>query len=157
VVCPVRWAGHGSRFTRSSEDQTAWLAVNCSQTAVAALMRVASRTVGRICARVAADAQARRDLLAGLRRVGVDEISHRKGQRYLTVVVDHDAGRLVWAAPGQDRKTMERFLDELGTERCAGIELVSCDMASWITLPVAERCPQRGDLPGSLSRHQARY
>ena len=132
---------HGSRFTRSFEDQTAWLAVNCSQTAVAALMRVAWRTVGRICARVAAEAHAQRDLLAGLRQIGVDEISHRKGQRCLTVVVDHDTGRLVWAASGQDRKTMERFLDELGTERCAQLELISCDMASWITLPVAERCP----------------
>jgi transposase len=54
---------------------------------------------------------------------------HRKGQRYLTVVVDHDTGRLVWAAAGRDRKTVERFLDELGEERCKQIELVSCDMA----------------------------
>ncbi|MGH2884920.1 MAG: ISL3 family transposase [Solirubrobacteraceae bacterium] len=142
VVCAVPWARHQARFTRTFEDQTAWLAVNCSKTAVAALMRIAWRTVGGICARVAAEAQAGRDLLAGLRRIGVDEISHRKGQRYLTVVVDHDTDRLVWAAPGQDRKTMERFLDELGTERCAELELISCDMASWITLPVAERCPQ---------------
>jgi transposase len=141
VVCAVPWARHNSRFTRSFEDQTAWLAVNCSKTAVAALMRVAWRTVGGICARVAAEAQADRDLLAGLRRIGVDEISHRKGHRYLTVVVDHDTGRLVWAAPGQDRKTIERFLDELGPGRCAQLALVSCDMASWITLPVAERCP----------------
>jgi transposase len=141
VVCAVPWARHGSRFTRCFEDQTAWLAVHCSQTAVAALMRIAWRSVGAICARVATDAQAGRDPLAGLRRIGVDEISHRKGQRYLTVVVDHDTGRLVWAAPGNDRKTMERFLDELGAERCAQLELVSCDMASWITLPVAERCP----------------
>ena len=141
VVCAMPWARHSSRFTRSFEDQTAWLAVNCSQTAVAALMRIAWRSVGGICARVAAEAQAQRDLLAGLRRIGVDEISHRKGHRYLTVVVDHDTGRLVWAAPGQDRKTMERFLDELGEERCAQLELISCDMASWITLPVTERCP----------------
>ena len=141
VVCAMPWARHGSRFTRSFEDQTAWLAVNCSQTAVAALMRIAWRSVGGICTRVAAEARAQRDLLAGLRRIGVDEISHRKGQRYLTVVVDHDTGRLVWAAPGQDRKTMERFLDQLGTERCAQLELISCDMASWITLPVAQRCP----------------
>ena len=140
VVCAVPWARHNSRFTRAFEDQTAWLAVNCSQTAVAALMRIAWRSVGGICARVAAEAQASRDLLTGLRRIGIDEISHRKGQRYLTVVVDHDTGRLVWAAPGNDRKTMERFLDELGPERCAGIELVSCDMATWITLPITERC-----------------
>jgi transposase len=69
------------------------------------------------------------------------EIAVRKGQTYLTVVVDHHTGRLVWAAPGRDRKTVEQFLDLLGDERCARIELVSCDMASWITIPVAERCP----------------
>ena len=45
-----------------------------------------------------AEQQAGRDLFAGLRRIGIDEISIRKGQRYLTVVVDHDTGRLVWAA-----------------------------------------------------------
>jgi transposase len=60
------------------------------------------------------EAQREVDLLDGLRRIGIDEISHRKGQRYLTVVVDHDTGRLVWAAAGRDRKTVERFLDELG-------------------------------------------
>ncbi len=141
VVCAVPWARHGSRFTRSFEDQVAWLAVNCSKTAVSQLMRIAWRTVGGICERVAEEAAGGRDLLAGLTRIGIDEISHRKGQRYLTVVVDHDTGRLVWAAPGRDRKTTEAFLDRLGEERCKQLELVSCDMASWITGPVAERCP----------------
>jgi transposase len=141
VVCAVPWARHTSRFTRAFEDQAAWLAVNTSKTAVAELMRVAWRTVGAICARVAAEAGREVDLLAGLRRIGIDEISHRTGQRYLTVVVDHDSGRLVWAAAGRDRKTVERFLDELGEERCNQIELVSCDMASWIAGPVAERLP----------------
>ena len=118
VVCAVPWARHDSRFTRAFEDQTAWLAVNTSQSAVAQLLRVAWRTVGAICERVCDEAQREGDLLAGLRRIGIDEISHRKGQRYLTVVVDHDTGRLVWAAAGRDRKTVERFLDELGKERC---------------------------------------
>ena len=72
---------------------------------------------------------------------GFDEISVRKGRRYLTVVVDHDSGRLLWAAPGRDRKTVEQFLDLLGEDRCARLKLVSCDMAEWITRPVAERCP----------------
>ena len=142
VVCAVPWARHGSRFTRAFEDQVAWLAVNCSKTAVAALMRIAWRTVGGICERVCAEAKREVDLLAGLRRIGIDEISHRKGQRYLTVVVDHDSGRLVWAAAGRDRATVATFLDQLGEERCKQVELVSCDMASWITRPVSERCPQ---------------
>jgi transposase len=141
VVCAVPWARHNSRFTSDFEDQVAWLAVNTSKSAVAELMRVAWRTVGGIVERVAAEARQETDLLDGLRRIGIDEISHRKGQRYLTVVVDHDTGRLVWAAAGRDRKTVERFLDELGEERCKQITLVSCDMASWISGPVADRLP----------------
>ncbi len=141
VVCAVPWARHTSRFTRAFEDQTAWLAVNTSKSAVAELMRIAWRTVGAICERVCDDARRDIDLLSGLRRIGIDEISHRKGQRYLTVVVDHDTGRLIWAAAGRDRKTVERFFDELGEERCKQITLVSCDMAGWIAVPVADRLP----------------
>jgi transposase len=141
VVAAVPWARHDAGFTRSFEDQVAWLAVNTSKTAVSELMRIAWRTVGWICQRVAAEAQAQRDLLLGLERIGFDEISIRKGQRYLTVVVDHDTGRLVWAHPGRDRKTTEKFLDLLGEDRSKLIKLVSCDDAEWITRPVAERCP----------------
>ncbi len=47
----------------------------------------------------------------------------------------------MWAAAGRDRQTVERFLDELGEERCKQIELVSCDMAGWIAGPVADRLP----------------
>jgi transposase len=57
-------------------------------------------------------------------------------------VVDHHSGRLVWAAFGRDRKTVEKFLDLLGEERCKQIRLVSCDDADWITRPISERCPQ---------------
>lgn len=141
VVCAVPWARHRSKFTRAFEDQAAWLAVNTSKSAVAELMRVAWRTVGGIVERVASEAQAKADLLDGLRRIGIDEISHRKGQRYLTVVVDHDTGRLVWAAAGRDRATVEAFFDALGQERCKQIALVSCDMAAWIAGPVADRVP----------------
>jgi transposase len=130
-----------ARGSRAFEDQAAWLAVHCSKTAVAQLLRIAWRTVGGICERVAGEAQRDVDLLAGLRRIGIEEISHRKAQRYLTVVVDHDTGRLVWAAARRDRKTVERFLDELKQERCKQIELVSCDMASWIAGPIADRLP----------------
>jgi transposase len=141
VVAAVPWARHDSSFTRQFEDQVAWLTVQASKTAVSQLMRVAWRTVGWICERVSDEALEDRDLFSGLTRIGVDEISIRKGQRYLTVVVDHDTGRLVWAAPGRDRKTVEKFLDLLGKHRCHQLKLVSCDMAAWITGPVAERCP----------------
>lgn len=141
IVAAVPWARHDCAFTRQFEDQVAWLTVQASTTAVSQLMRVAWRTVGWICTRVSDEATEARDLFAGLKRIGIDEISIRKGQRYLTVVVDHDTGRLVWAGPGRDRQTVEKFLDLLGKDRCHQLNLVSCDMASWITGPVAERCP----------------
>jgi transposase len=91
--------------------------------------------------RVAAEKRAGSDPLDHLRRIGSDEISHRKGHRYLTVVVDHDSGLLVWAAPGRDRKTVRRFFDLLGPERSKRVELVSADGAPWIEEVVAECCP----------------
>ena len=141
VVAAMPWARHDAGFTRSFEDTAAWLTVNTSKTAICHLLRIAWRTVGRVCERVAGEAKAGRDLLAGLTELGFDEISVRKGQKYLTVVVDHHTGRLVWAHAGRDRKTVEKFLDLLGEERCKQIRLVSCDDAEWITRPMSERCP----------------
>jgi transposase len=141
TVAQVPWARHGAGHTRAFDDQVAWLAVQCSRSAVVELMRVAWRTVGSIVTRVSADVDAAVDRLDGLRRIGVDEISYKRGHRYLTVVVDHDSRRLVWAAPGRDEATLERFFDALGPQRCALVTHVSADAAAWIARVVARRCP----------------
>ena len=57
------------------------------------------------------------------------------------MIVDHDSGRLVWAAPGQDKATLATFFDALGPERSALITHVSADGAAWIAAVVAARCP----------------
>ena len=44
-------------------------------------------------------------------------------------MVDHDARRLIWAAPGRDKATLEKFFDLLGEDRCAQITHVSADAA----------------------------
>ena len=144
VVRQVPWARHGAGHTRSFDQQVAWLATACSKTAVTELMRIAWRTVGAIITRVWADTAAGTDQFAGLRRIGIDEISYKRGHKYLTVVVDHDSGRLVWAAPGRDRATLNGFFDALeasGAGRCAQITHVSADGADWIEAVVAARCP----------------
>jgi transposase len=142
TVIQVPWARHDVGHTRDFDETVAWLATKSSKTAVVNLMRVAWRTVGAIVARVSADVDARVDRLAGLRRIGIDEISYKRGHRYLTVVVDHDTGRLVWAAPGKDTKTLTQFFDALGDERCKAITHVSADAAGWIATVVSKRCPQ---------------
>jgi transposase len=83
-------------------------------------------------ARVWADAEKTVDQFANLRRIGIDEISYKRHHKYLTVVVDHASGRLVWAAPGRDAATLGRFFDALGAERVAQITHASADAADWI-------------------------
>ncbi|HEV2369385.1 MAG TPA: ISL3 family transposase, partial [Acidimicrobiales bacterium] len=141
TVATVPWARHGAGHTRDFDDQAAWLAVHVSKSAVVELLRIAWRTVGAIVARVGADIDAVVDRLDGLVRIGIDEISYKRGYRYLTIVVDHDTGRLVWAAPGRDDATLHGFFDALGPERAARITHVSADMADWIARVVAARAP----------------
>jgi transposase len=140
TVVAFPWARHKARHTLMFEDQVAWLAAHCSRSAVEELMRIAWRTVGVIVARVVDDAHGRADPLEGLRRIGIDEIAYKKGYRYLIVIVDHDSGRLVWAAPGRDKKTLNRFFDALGKSRCARLKEVSADGAEWIAEVVRSRC-----------------
>ncbi|EQD51931.1 transposase IS204/IS1001/IS1096/IS1165 family protein, partial [mine drainage metagenome] len=87
-----------------------------------------------------ADGRAAHDPFSDLRRIGIDEISYKRGHRYLTICVDHDSGRLVWAAVGRDKATLNGFFDLLGDERCQEIRLVSADGAEWIGDVVKERC-----------------
>jgi transposase len=141
VVAQVAWARHGSRFLRAFEDQVAWLATQCSRQACSQLMRLDWETVGRIITRVVEETSRSLDRLDGLERIGIDEISWRRGQRYLTLVIDHTSGRLVWAAEGRSKQVVESFFAQLGPERCAQLTHVSSDGAEWILAPIGQRCP----------------
>ncbi|MGH9046173.1 MAG: ISL3 family transposase, partial [Acidimicrobiales bacterium] len=139
TVAQVPWARHGAGHTYDFDDQVAWLVTHAPKSTVAELMRVVWRTVGAIIARVVADGRAGHDPFAGLTRIGIDEISYKKGHRYLTVVVDHTTGRLVWAGVGREKKTLNAFFDLLGEERCKQVKIVTADGASWIGDVVVER------------------
>ena len=127
VVEGVPFARPGAKLTRDFDDLLAWLATKMDKTSISRLCRVSWRTVGRACERVVATEldPARLD---GLFRIGVDEISWRKHHKYLTLVVDHDRGVVVWGAKGRDAATLDGFFDELGAQRSAAIEAVSLDL-----------------------------
>jgi transposase len=142
VEC-VPWARPRSRFTRDFEDRVTWMAVHCTVSAVAKECRVEWRSVGGICSRVYADLEARRGAgrFDGVRRIGIDETGYKKGHKYLTVVVDHDRGCLIWAAEGYGKEVLGRFLDELTREQRRAVEVVTADGARWIKQLVRSRCP----------------
>ena len=139
----VPWARHGARFTRDFEDWVAWLAVRCTASAVSELARVEWHSVGGVCRRVYAELEAARGAsrFDGVRRIGIDETSYKKGHKYVTVVVDHDRGCLIWAHEGTGKDVLNLFLDELTREQRRAIEVVTADGARWIRQLVKRRCP----------------
>jgi transposase len=135
----VPWARAGSRYTRDFEDTVAWLAQQMAKTPIAGVLRIAWDTVGRIVERVVADHLDERRL-AGLVCIGVDEIAYRRHHRYLTSVVDHRTGAIVWCAAGRNAATLQRFFDELG-DRKGSIRAVSIDMSGGYEKAIRDNLP----------------
>ena len=50
--------------------------------------------------------RARVSFIRSVKRAGVDETSHRRGQRYATLFHDADAKRLLFATPGRNAATL---------------------------------------------------
>lgn len=106
VDCPkcgvVVAAEPGSRFTRDFEAECAWLMSVANQKTVSGFLHVAWRTAGDIARRVADRLKASMPSpFDGLTSIGVDEASYRKGHTYITVVVDHERHRVIWAVSVQ--------------------------------------------------------
>jgi transposase len=143
--CGVRtmdtpWARVGSMFTRAFEDEVTWFVQHTDQTTTAAYFGISWETVGRIAERVAAD-KLDGSLLKGLRIIGVDEICYGRPRKFLTVVVNHLTGRVVWSGPGQSSATLVRFFDQLGASGRSTIEVVTMDMDAAFEKAVGERLP----------------
>lgn len=141
IVEMVPWAETGSHFTRSFEEMTAFLAQHAAKTVVVEMMRIAWATVGSIVGRVV-DRLGPADRLDGLTHIGVDELSYRRHHEYVTVVVDHRRGCIVWAAPGKNADTLRSFFAALGPERCAKLENVTIDMSAAYIKAVKEAAPK---------------
>jgi transposase len=108
----VPFARHGSRFTADLEDLVTWLVTKTDRTAVCRLVRVDWQTIGRIIERVGEE-KLDPDRLDGLYEIGIDEVSWRKAHRYLTLVVDHRRGQVVWGTDGAGAVAADRFFAEL--------------------------------------------
>jgi len=50
--------------------------------------------------------------IRGLKSIGIDEVSYRKGHKYVTVVYDLARACVVWVGAGKARKTIDRFFNK---------------------------------------------
>ena len=81
--------------------------------------------------------------LDGVTEIGVDEISVFRGQKYLTMVYQLNAGarRLLWCGPERRAKTLLRFFREFGKERSAKLKFVCSDMWAPYLKVIAKKAP----------------
>ena len=142
VASAVPWARRDSSFTYEFEHMVAWLSLNCSRKVVSAFMRIAWNTVGPIISRVKEDIDfdpSKR--FDGLVNIGVDETSYKKGHKYITVIVNHDDGKVIWLHEGHGKAVFTEFFKALSKDQLASIKLISGDGAKWIQACMDDFCP----------------
>jgi len=149
VVCPacgvrveqVPWADRWSRVTKSLTRAVAKLARKTDLSTVATQYRVNWKTVASIIRRVVDWGLSRRRQRP-LRVLGIDEVSRKRGHKYLTLVYDLERGELVWIGKDRTKATVEGFFDELGWRRSRTIKAVCMDMWAPYLDVVEKRAPQ---------------
>ena len=137
----VEWAKPGSRFTRAFEQEVAWLAQRADLSAVAAQFRITWRSVRRIIETVVEERMGE-DRWKDLWLIGVDELGYRRHHSYLTIVVNHMSGKVVWVGKDRKAETLEKFFAELGPERAGQIDAVTMDMWEPYVTVIRQRAPQ---------------
>lgn len=109
---PVPWARAGSGFTLLLEALALSLCQGLPVRQAAQLLRVRAKALWRRIEHYVREARAKQDM-SGVRLIGIDETSLKRGHEYLTVVHDLDAKRLLFATPGRDHRTVHEFAAEL--------------------------------------------
>jgi transposase len=149
VVCPacgvrveqVPWADRWSRVTKSLARAVAELARRTDLSTVANQYALPWKTVASIIRRVVAWGLSRRRKRP-LRVLGIDEVSRKKGHKYLTLAYDLERGELVWIGKDRTMATLNRFFDELGWRRSRKLQAVCMDMWAPYLDVVRDRAPQ---------------
>lgn len=132
-----------SHFTALFEAQVLVMALSgMTATQVAGQLRLSDSRVWAILGRAVGEALGRADY-SGVRRVGVDDTARRRGQNYVSTMVDLDGRRVVAVTEGRDKGAVGRLCEELesrGGDRAAVAE-VTRDMSQAYALGVAEQMP----------------
>ena len=80
--------------------------------------------------------------IRGLRSIGIDEISYKKGKKYGTLVYDLERSRVVWVGKGKARKTIDIFFNKILSEhQKKAIKSASCDMSEAYIGAIEYHCP----------------
>lgn len=142
VMIEVPWARAGSGFTLLFEALAVRLAKDMPLAAVARLMGEHDSRLWRII-RYYVDSLRSGMSHAAVRRVGVDETSANSKVPYITVVVDMDERRVLFATAGKDGATIGAFAEDLAKHGGDPLAItdVSADMSAAFTAGVKLHLP----------------
>ena len=108
----VPWARAGSGFTLLFEALVMALVREMPVKAAAALLGEHDTRIWRIIDHYIQSVRAQVDH-SGVRRVGMDETSARRGQDYISLFYDMDQRRLLFGTEGRDHETVKAFAEDL--------------------------------------------
>ena len=140
---PVPWARKNSGFTLLYEAYSMLLiesempvkrAANILNIKDMRLWRIFKYWIGRAFSE---------ERIEDVTQIGIDETSIKKGHNYVTLTVDMQKRRVIYASPGKDAETIEKLQSHLSDKGCAkeNIEHVSIDMSPAFIFGVTKYFP----------------
>ena len=142
IMVSVPWAEPGGRFTCHFEAYLINLLEKCRTVKGASLLgRVTQDQIDGVLARAVARGLARRQPETP-RHLGLDEKAMRKGHRYITILNDLDAGRVIDVVEERTQEATEKLLVALPEKSRPSIEAVALDMWPAYMAAVAKALPE---------------
>lgn len=138
----VPWARKGSHFTLLFEAYVMALASEMPVNAIAKLVGEHDTRLWRIIKRHVEEARQQADY-SKVEQIGVDETSSKRGHNYITLFMDLDDKRLLFATEGKGSDTVSKFAEDLlAHQGCPeNISAVSCDLSQPFILGVNQHLP----------------
>lgn len=139
----VPWARSGSGFTLLFEAMIMTLAKAMPVKTIAAFVNEHDTRLWRILHHYVGDAREKADH-SQVTQVGMDETSRRRGHNYVSLFVDLEGPRVLFAADGKDASTVKRFKHDLiehGGNPCA-VKEMCCDMSPAFISGVEKQFPE---------------
>jgi transposase len=138
----VPWARPDSGFTLLFEALVMTMVSAMPVAAVARIVGEHDTRLWRVIHHYVEQARARMDT-AGVTKVAIDETAARRGHDYITLFVDIEQARVLFATEGKDADTVSAFADDLAAHGgdTASIEEVCIDMSPAFIKGVTETLP----------------
>ena len=142
LTVKVPWARPGSGFTLLFEALAMMLMKEMPVQAAARIVGEHDTRLWRVLAYYVRLARGRVNL-STVRQVGLDETASRRGQNYVSIFVDLEQSRVIFATEGRDARTIEDFKADLILHhgQPAAVREFCCDMSPAYISGITEDFP----------------